>query len=889
MMKRRRPSAVTLWLLGLVTAFLLALALTSASLIRIERQETLANSKSQALRFVSSAEAAINRNLLAMDMMLSSLDEALGLSKVMLDWIDARAANRLLGLITNLNMMVRHVALVDPQGRVIASSATDGAYVKLSLPEGFVDEVTTQIVSTLTISAPVTNTVSSERVLYLARHIKLADSSRVLAVAEIPVAQLASVLAQGADIPGLEVTLERDNGQLLASMPAMDQLSGQRLHPMLGAGSQLSPSGEMSARLSSVPAIVATRPTLYRGLLIAASIPIQSVLQEWRDQRNFIIAITLLFALMILGVGGLSAWYLNRLATARRASAQSKEALDQALASMVSGFMLLDAEQRVVRWNTRFEEMFPWLQGCLRPMIPFRTVLEATVKDHLPHAPELERQHWVEERMRLLLNPHAPHEQTLSNGHIIQITERNTPQGGIVIVYHDVTDIRHASAEIQSLAFYDPLTHLPNRRLLMDRLQRATAASARSGEFGAVLFLDLDRFKTLNDTLGHAIGDLLLQQVAQRLRACVRDNDTVARLGGDEFVVMLEDLSQSSEEAAGMAQRIGEKILERLNQTYQLAQHNYHSTPSIGATLFNTNAQSPDELLKQADIAMYQIKLRGRNALCFFDPEMQAAISARAQLEEDIRGALRKGQFELHYQPQIADGTRIFGAEVLIRWHHPTRGMVPPLEFIEVAEDSELILKIGEWVLRTACQQLAQWQSVPRFAHLHLCVNVSARQFREPDFVDQVDAILQETGIRPQFLQLEITESQVLENVQDTISKMGTLKALGVRFSVDDFGTGHSSLTYLTRLPLDQLKIDQAFVRNIGLQHADAVIVQTIIGMAHSLQLEVIAEGVETKDQQAFLAQHGCTLYQGYLFGKPTPLAEFEALLAPTQAMPTAA
>lgn len=884
-MIRSRPSAVTVWLLGLVTAFLIALLLASTTLIRVERQDALANSQSQALRFVSSAEAAVNRNLLAMDVMLSSLDEALGLSNMMLDWIDVRAASRLLGLIANLNMMVRQVALLDAHGQVIVSSAPEGARIRLNLPSGFVDEATAQFVSTLTFSSPMSNAVSSERVIYVARHFKLADSSRVLAVAEIPVAQLAAVLAQGADIAGLEVTLERDDGQLLASMPAMDQLLGQRLQPVLGLVSQSAPDVQRVARLSGAPAIVAMRPTLYRGLLIAASIPIQSILQEWQEARNFIIAITLLFALMIVGAGVLSAWYLNRLAVARRASAQSKEALDQALASMVSGFMLLDAEQRLVRWNTRFEEMFPWLRESLRPMMPFRDVLEATVEHHLPLAPKLERQHWVEERQRLLLNPHAPHEQTLPNGHIIQITERNTPQGGIVIVYHDVTDLRRASAEIQSLAFYDPLTHLPNRRLLMDRLQRATAASARSGEFGAVLFLDLDRFKTLNDTLGHAIGDLLLQQVAQRLRACVRDNDTVARLGGDEFVVMLEDLSTSSDEAASMAQRIGEKILERLNQTYQLAQHNYHSTPSIGATLFNTNAQSPDELLKQADIAMYQIKLRGRNALCFFDPAMQAAISARAQLEEDMRKALHEGQFELHYQPQVADGARIFGAEVLIRWRHPKRGMVPPLEFIEVAEDSELILRIGEWVLRTACLQLAQWQSEPCFAHLHLCVNVSARQFREPDFVEQVDAILQETGIRPQYLQIEITESQVLENVQDTISKMGTLKALGVRFSVDDFGTGHSSLTYLTRLPLDQLKIDQAFVRNIGLQHADAVIVQTIIGMAHSLKLEVIAEGVETKDQQAFLAQHGCTMYQGYLFGKPTPVREFEAALAPAQVL----
>ncbi len=882
-MKKLQISAVTAWLLGLVAAFLLTLTVASVSLIWNTRQAALAESESQVTRFVSSAEAALNRNLLMIDVLLASIEEPLGLSGLMIDWIDVKAANRLLHMAANLNMMVRYAALIDPQGRVLASSAGSGSKVSLNLPDGFVDDVLAQLVSTLTVSAPVINTDSSERVMYLARHIKLADSSRVLAVVEVPVAHLTSILVQGVDISDLEVTLERGNGQLLASMPAMERLSGQRLQPALGSLSRHAGALQTSARLSGAPAIVVTRPILYRDVLIAASIPIQSALRDWRLDRNFIVAVTLLFALMILGAGGLSNWYLRRLTKARLASAQSKEALDQALESMVSGFMLLDADQRVVRWNTRFEEMFPWLQGFMRPMMPFREVLEITVKHHLPAAGELERHNWIEERLQLQLNPREPHEQDLPNDHVIQITERRTPQGGVVIVYHDVTDLRRASAEIQSLAFYDPLTHLPNRRLLMDRLKRAITANVRSGQFGAVLFLDLDRFKTLNDTLGHDIGDLLLQQVAQRLTSCVRENDTVARLGGDEFVVMLEDLSPHSEEAAGQAQRIGDKILYRLNQDYQLAQHSYHSTPSVGATLFGAVVQTPEELLKQADIAMYQIKARGRNALCFFDPQMQAAISERAQLEDDLRTALQNRQFELHYQPQVTGDGRIFGAEVLIRWQHPLRGLVPPSEFIEVAEESELILLIGEWVLRTACEQLARWQGDARYTHLHLCVNVSARQFREPGFVDQVNTLLQQTGIKPHRLQLEITESQVLDNVQDTISKMGTLKALGVRFSVDDFGTGHSSLTYLTRLPLDQLKIDQTFVRNIGVQHADAVIVQTIIGMALSLKLEVIAEGVETPAQQAFLAQHGCTLYQGYLFGKPTPLREFEALLVPAR------
>ena len=360
----------------------------------------------------------------------------------------------------------------------------------------------------------------------------------------------------------------------------------------------------------------------------------------------------------------------------------------------------------------------------------------------------------------------------------------------------------------------------------------------------------------------------------------------VARLGGDEFVVMREDLAEHALEAAALTRRIGEKILTSLDEPYLLATQTYRSTCSVGAALFEATPSSAAELLKQADIAMYQVKARGRNDLCFFDPQMHANITAQAQLEKDLQAALVKGEFTLYYQPQyqLADG--VVGAEVLICWQHPLRGLVPPVEFIPVAEESELINQIGLWVLRTACQQLAQWQDHARTDQLHLAVNVSARQFRQPDFVTQVGTVMRESGVKPHLLKLELTESLVLDNLDDTVAKMSELKALGVQFSMDDFGTGQSSLSYLTRLPLHQLKIAQSFVRNIGLHATDGVIVQTIIGMANNLGLGVIAEGVETPAQQEFLGLYGCTLYQGSLFGKPTPLAEFEALLGQTLALP---
>jgi diguanylate cyclase (GGDEF)-like protein len=878
-MTMKKRLRVALWVSGLVGVFLLALTFTAATLIWNDRRTALADSEGQAMRFVSGAEAALNRTLLGVDVLLASIDELLGLSQLVADWIDPQITSRLMHGAVQQNLTVRFVALVNAQGRVVASSDSSGAQLALQLPAAFLQEVLAQPVAVMTISAPMVSFASSEQVLYMARAIKLADGSKLLAVAEVQVPVLAAILVQGADIVGLEVTLERTNGQLLASVPTQ-QHAGRQLPLPMELPQDVGRARNLPARLSATPAIVVVRPILYRDVLITASIPIDAALQDWRAQRNFVVGIALLFALMLLAAGGVAGWYMERLALARLAQAQSKATLEQALESMVSGFVLLNAKYQVVHWNRRFEELFPWLADMMTPLMPFVQLLQAMAKQQLPAATEAEQQSWVERRLSQQLNPQGPHERILPNGRFIQITERHTPQGGVVIVYHDVTDLHLATAEIENLAFYDPLTQLPNRRLLLDRLQQATASSERSAQYGLVLFLDLDNFKTLNDTLGHDVGDLLLLQVAQRLKACVRGEDTVARLGGDEFVVMMNNLSDQSQEAAALAQRIGDKLLQQLNQTYQLGAHAYHSTPSIGATLFGPVHQSPADLLKQADIAMYQVKARGRNALCFFDPQMQAAINLRAQLEEDLQAALLDGQFELHYQPQFQLDGCVVGAEVLIRWQHPLRGMVSPIDFIAVAEESELIVSIGRWVLRTACQQLVAWQKEPRWHDLHLSVNVSARQFRQRDFVAQLREVIEETGARPQLLKLELTESLVLDNVDDAIAKMSELKKLGVSFSVDDFGTGQSSLAYLTRLPLDQLKIDQSFVHNIGIQHTDGVIVQTILGMARNLGLEVIAEGVETVAQREFLALHGCTLFQGFLFGKPTALAGYEVLLA---------
>ena len=437
-----------------------------------------------------------------------------------------------------------------------------------------------------------------------------------------------------------------------------------------------------------------------------------------------------------------------------------------------------------------------------------------------------------------------------------------------------------AERKIEHLAFYDLLTGLPNRKLFMDRLQQAMASCARNKCRAALLYIDLDNFKVVNDTCGHDVGDLLLMETAKRLTGCLREGDTVSRLGGDEFIAMLEDLPEAEADAAASARLVANKILVALNEPHALTGRLHHCTPSIGATLFAGTQESVDELLKQADIAMYQAKSAGRNTLRFFDPEMQAAVSAHAAMEADLRRAVTERQFLIHFQPQVDGLGRVLGAEALLRWQHPEKGLIPPNRFIPLAEETGLILSIGQWVLTEACARLAEWSLLASTRSLQLAVNVSALQFQQADFVGTVRAALAQSGAPAGRLKLELTESAILDNVDDTIEKMSALRALGVGFSMDDFGTGFSSLAYLTRLPLEQLKIDQSFVRHLPDNPTDAVVAKSIINLATSLGLTVIAEGVETEAQRSFLAQSGCPVYQGYLFSRPVPLEEFNRIIA---------
>ena len=448
-----------------------------------------------------------------------------------------------------------------------------------------------------------------------------------------------------------------------------------------------------------------------------------------------------------------------------------------------------------------------------------------------------------------------------------------------VMAFSDITRTKKDADEIYNLAFFDPLTSLPNRRLLMDRLTQAVASSGRTGQKSALLFIDLDNFKNLNDTLGHDFGDLLLQQTAQRLRNCLRAEDTVARIGGDEFVIILQNLGEEDADAPTQTEAVANKILSALNQPYSLHDYECFSSASIGVTLFEDSSVQVEELLKQADIAMYQAKKSGRNMMRFFDPQMQENITQRANLENALHNAVDKKQFQLYFQSQVDGKNQTVGAEALIRWQHPVLGTVPPQDFIPLAEESGLIVPIGRWVIEAACEQVKCWQDNPRTADLTVAVNISPRQFYQVNFVDEVLGCLATTGIESSTLKLELTEGLILDDVDKAIVKMNELRRAGIHFSLDDFGTGYSSLAYLSKLPLSQLKIDQSFVRNIGVNDSDSIIIKTIIGMSKSLDFEVVAEGVESQHQYDFLEALGCQLFQGYLFGKPLPAVEFEELL----------
>lgn len=442
----------------------------------------------------------------------------------------------------------------------------------------------------------------------------------------------------------------------------------------------------------------------------------------------------------------------------------------------------------------------------------------------------------------------------------------------------DVSAAKAAEEEIRNLSHYDGLTCLPNRRYLLERLHGCRGGASESGK-GALLSINLDHFRAVNDSLGGSIGDLLLQEAARRIAACVREGDTVARPGGDEFMVILENLSGATEEAAAQARSICQRVLWSLSRPYELAGRDCRCTASIGIAIFCGTSESAEEILQQSGIAVDQARLAGRNTMRFFAPALQSAINERVGMEADLRRAIEEDQLLLHYQPQVCRG-QMAGAEALVRWRHPRRGLLSPGDFIPLAEETGLILPLGDWVLESACRQASAWARSGTLRHTRIAVNISARQFRQPDFAEKVIGTLRETGAKPENIELELTESSLAEDVDQIVARMTELKDYGLRFSVDDFGVGYSSLSYLKRLPLDKLKIDISFVRDILVDSGSRAITQAVIWLARALDLKVVAEGVESEEQHEVLAELGCEVCQGFLFSRPLPAGEFERMAA---------
>jgi diguanylate cyclase (GGDEF)-like protein/PAS domain S-box-containing protein len=987
---------------GLVLLVLLLglIALAARTLERNSYQNVVQQAEAQAIRVVTGAQTSLNRSLLGVDTLLTSVDDILQLSGTAPSHLDQAQANRLMRSSVEQNQLVRYVALLNVNGQVVASSDRAGQNLPVQLPPDFLPRILNGQAYTVFVSVPLADASDGERVLYLGRMVQLINGHHMVVVAQVPVALLRAVMAQGLQSEGLEVSLETEEGLLLASIPPSQHLEGKLLSTTVRNSVVSGLVDIQPGRLNREPAFLTARRTLYPGIWLVVAVPVQHALAGWQVERRYIWSTAGVVMAGFFVTTFFMLWYLRRLRRATQKAHEANVLLDQALDTMSVGFLVTDPQQRLVRWNAQYVELVPGLKDSLQRNSNIRELFALVSHKLVPGLADSERHQWIDARMQMMTRC-GDFELAYPDNRFVRVSVRSIPDGGQVCIVADITHERNAQAdlrvaatvfdsqegmlvtdqhrrivrinhafsqmtgfedndvvgkdpkllhagvhdraffqemwsdihrqghwqgevqnrrksgeifhahltitavkddgdtithyvgtmldisarraaaqEIERLAFYDPLTELPNRRLLMDRLRQALAACSRAGTHGALLFLDLDHFKVLNDTLGHDVGDTLLCKVAKRLSDSLRETDTVARLGGDEFVLLLSDLSVNATEAADQTRTSGEKILSTLNQPYDLAQHQYHCSGSLGAVLFSGGQLSLDDLLRQADLAMYDAKSAGRNTLRFFDPAMQAAMAARASLEKDLRQALSAQQFVLHYQPQVAHHGMVVGAEVLIRWMHPGRGMVSPLQFIALAEETGLIVPIGQWVLHQACQQLRAWEFDARFAHLQLAVNVSARQFRQTDFVQQVLDTLRATGANPELLKLELTESAVVDDVQDIIGKMQLLKQAGVSFSMDDFGTGQSSLSYLTKLPLDQLKIDQSFVHNIGIRSADALMVQTIIGMADSLGLQVVAEGVETEEQRAFLQSHGCPLFQGYLFGKPLDVRAFETAMS---------
>ncbi len=789
--------------------------------------------------------------------------------------------------------VVPYLRASDAAGDILYGAGIEAPVVSM-LGRDYFSLLRSQRQAALTISVPLFGRISKQWIWLFARRIDKADGAfGGVVYAVLDTAQIEAILAQiklerGASIvlrgAGFEAIAGRIGASPTFPVPIGDRQLSPQFRQALQRDAQSGSYVSAESQLDRARHIFSYQHSQKYGFNIVVGENDANAMAEWRRQAWTVAVLVAAFAL-------LSLMFFKLMSRSWQRQVQDIAALHESQLSLreaqeIAAIGSLSYNLRSGSWTSSdlldqimgIDQHYPRDTGHLLQFIELsaradiRAYLNSAHQHHMP----FDREHAI------IRQADGEKRWVHAKGKVRLTSDQRELM--LICTIQDITERKLAEHKIRSLAYYDMLTGLPNRRLLLDRLQHALTANLHSAREGALLLIDLDNFKTLNDTHGHGVGDQLLCAVSARIVACVREVDTVARLGGDEFIVMLVDLADNEAEAALQAEMVGEKIRVALCEGFTLDHQQYHGTPSIGITLFAGQRHPIDELMKRADTAMYQAKGAGRNIVRFFDPAMQASVAARVALESDLRSAIDERQFLLHYQAQIGADGRVTGVEALVRWRHPVRGLVSPAEFIPLAEGSGLILPLGHWVLQTACAQLATWARRPDTAALSMAVNVSARQFGQPDFVEQVLAVLAHSGARPERLKLELTEGLLLENAEAVIATMSALKARGVGFSLDDFGTGYSSLSYLKRLPLDQLKIDQSFVRDVLVNPNDAAIARTIVTLGKSLGMAVIAEGVETAAQRDFLADAGCYAYQGYFFSRPLAPDQFEAYLESTLA-----
>ena len=886
---RRGLSGPILWTFGLLIA---AVLVTSTAMILVFREREIktwsATLDSMSTVLAGETEQALLTAQIGLDVIVARLGE-LGNTGA----AEPGPASKSAPLQRVIAETIARTPLIDNAAVDFADGSVISARPEYLLPSLTAAERAAQEQALATgtmslfISAPIRDPANKHWIFYVGRAFQAAPGAYGgMALVGISVERLSDVYHRlGSTLaPQSTITLLRDDFTLMTRWPNAAGLVGKRL--LTGTTQQV--IKEMKLRhavifsgdprpaepTSSIPRLAAVRALEGFPLIVNLTIPQESMLVNWGNATQLIVGISAgCVAALLIAMN-----FLMRNARLRARSAEAQRIAAVAF-DIMDGVMITDANQVILRTNPAFTRITGYSAaeaiGHRPPELLSSDRHDAAFYDMITEALK-SRRRWQGE----LWNRHKNGTVYPVRISISAVADANDNVTQYVATFVDDTPAKQAAQQIEHLATFDALTQLPNRRLLRERLQHALAVSARTRRFGTLVLVDLDNFRTLNDTLGHEAGDQLLQQVALRLADCMPKDGTLARIGGDEFVLLIEDLSDDLSEAAVLAESAANQIQVSLAEHFVIAGASCTTSPSIGVVLLSGHrGDTTDELLKQAEIAMYQAKSAGRNTLRFFDSQMQEIVAKRAFMESLLRTAVDLRQFELHFQPQFNRARMVVGAEALLRLRHPTQGLIMPGDFIVVAEETGLIIPIGEWVLNQACDQLARWAMSPSTAGLTLAINVSALQFHRTDFAQQVFAALERSGASPEKLKIEPTESVLLDDTDKTITTMTLLRKRGVRFSLDDFGTGYSSLSYLQKLPIDQLKIDKSFVHNLPDDENSGKIARAIIALCNSLGLSVIAEGVETRAQLQFLEDNGCEYFQGYLFGAAVPIDEFEGRL----------